>query len=100
MEMMHAGAALQGTMQALIMLDGLSEHAMIVDTSLKVLHQHKTTADAHKTKLPATTTAAAAVSIPPELSSALLSLKPYYHKNVVSELMTVHGLANNHPSWR
>ena len=67
MKTMQEGMALQGTMQAIIMIDGLLEHAHIVQKSLRVLHNHK---------LP--TKQRNMVNNTSELSTALSSLKPYY----------------------
>lgn len=71
--MMLSGMALQGTMQALIMLDGLVEKATVVESSLQVLRRYKTMARGTDVTLLATTST--------DLPLALRRLQPYYDGN-------------------
>jgi hypothetical protein len=63
-ELMVSGTAIQGTLQAILMLEGLLSHACIAESSLRVLKKYK------KVNLVGRE--------PADLSQALLHLKPYY----------------------
>ncbi len=75
MQTMHEGCALQGTMQAILMINGLFDRAAKLDESLGILQRYITSRVIYSKhsghQFDGTTPAA-------ELTAALANLKPYY----------------------